>query len=73
VNHVTLTLVKLTRAEIDTMLGHADEVRTKLRRATRELMRFGEEAMAARESDRTAGSLQSVAAAERSPDGDRSR
>jgi hypothetical protein len=42
--------MELTRTEIDTMLRHADEVRTKLRRATRELQRFGEEMMAAREA-----------------------
>jgi hypothetical protein len=45
-------LVELTRTEIDKMLRHADEVRTKLRRATRELKRFGEQVMAAREEDR---------------------
>lgn len=45
----------LTRTEVDTMLRHADEVRTKLRRATRELQRFGEDAMGARETDRLAG------------------
>ncbi|HVR37507.1 MAG TPA: hypothetical protein VMU84_00310 [Thermoanaerobaculia bacterium] len=44
--------MELTRAEIDEMLRHADEVRTKLRRATRELQRFGEQAMAAREAAR---------------------
>jgi hypothetical protein len=60
--------MELTRAEIDAMLAHADEVRTKLRRATRELTRFGEEVMAAREADR-----QSRVAAEPSSDGDRSR
>jgi hypothetical protein len=57
--------MELTRAEVDTMLRHADEVRTKLRRATRELKRFGEEAMAAREASRTAGSNDALAAAER--------
>lgn len=40
--------MELTRAEVDEMLRHADEVRTKLRRATRELERFGEDVMAAR-------------------------
>ncbi len=46
--------MELTRAEVDEMLRHADEVRTKLRRATRELERFGEEVMAAREVGRVA-------------------
>jgi hypothetical protein len=41
--------MELTRAEMDAMLRRADEVRTKLRRATRELKRFGEQGMAARE------------------------
>jgi len=44
--------MELTRAEVDAMLRRADEARTKLRRATRELQRFGEEAMAARERQR---------------------
>jgi hypothetical protein len=65
--------MELTRAEVDTMLRHADEVRTKLRRATRELKRFGEEAMAAREASRTAGSNDALAAAQRPSDVDRSR
>lgn len=63
--------MELTRAEVDTMLRHADEVRTKLRRATRELQRFGEEIMAAREAGRaedSAPALDSAAA-----DADRSR
>lgn len=47
-------LMELTRNEVDAMLRRADEVRTKLRRATRELQRFGEEAMVARETSRTA-------------------
>ena len=34
------------------MLRHADEARTKLRRATRELQRFGEQAMTARDASR---------------------
>jgi hypothetical protein len=64
--------MELTRAEVETMLDHADAVRTKLRRATRELMRFGEEALAAREGyRRTDGS--SLRASECSSDGDRSR
>ena len=46
----------LTPAEIDAMLRRADEARTKLRRATRELQRFGEEVMAARDAGRAAGS-----------------
>jgi hypothetical protein len=41
--------MELTRAEVDEMLRRADEARTKLRRATRELQRFGEQVMAARE------------------------
>jgi hypothetical protein len=65
--------VELTRAEVDSMLRHADEVRTKLRRATRELKRFGEQAMVAREAGRRAGSRDTPAAAKRSSDGDRSR
>jgi hypothetical protein len=56
--------MELTRAEVDEMLRHADEVRTKLRRATRELQRFGEEALAARESDR-AGSVEQPSDADR--------
>jgi len=65
--------MELTRTEIDRMLRHADEVRTKLRRATRELKRFGEDAMAAREASRTAGSRDALASAERPSDVDRSR
>lgn len=49
---VPFPLMELTRAEIDAMLRRADEARTKLRRATRELQRFGEEAMAARDGKR---------------------
>ena len=56
--------MELTRTEVDAMLRRADEVRTKLRRATRELQRFGEEVMTARDVDRTA---------ERPSDGDRPR
>ena len=58
--------MELTRAEVDEMLRHADEVRTKLRRATRELERFGEEVMAAREAGRSDTE-------DRLGDGDRSR
>jgi hypothetical protein len=64
--------MELTRTEIDTMLRHADEVRTKLRRATRELQRFGEEMMAAREASRAAGSRGSLGLAN-AVDGDRPR
>jgi len=46
--------MELTRAEVDAMLRRADEARTKLRRATRELQRFGEEVLAAREGARDA-------------------
>jgi hypothetical protein len=70
---VTLRLMELTRAEIDGMLRHADEVRTKLRRASRELKRFGDDAMAAREAGRTAGSRDALASAELPFDVDRSR
>jgi len=59
--------MELTRTEVDAMLRRADEARTKLRRATRELQRFGEQAMAARESSRETGSP------ERPSDVDRSR
>jgi len=55
--------MELTRAEVDEMLRRADELRTKLRRATRELQQFGEQVMAARETRRT----------EHQSDGDRSR
>lgn len=65
--------MELTRAEVDTMLRHADEVRTKLRRATRELRRFGEQAMVAREAGMTARSRDTQDSSERSSDGDRSR
>jgi hypothetical protein len=65
--------MELTRTEVDRMLRHADEVRTKLRRATRELQRFGEDALAAREASRTAGSRDASASAERPSDADRSR
>ncbi|HYI07450.1 MAG TPA: hypothetical protein VEK57_00140 [Thermoanaerobaculia bacterium] len=66
--------MELTRAEVDRMLRHADEVRTKLRRATRELTRFGEQAMAAREASRTAAARDDASAsAERPSDVDRSR
>ena len=66
-------LMELTRTEVDRMLRHADEVRTKLRRATLELKRFGEQAMAAREAGRTAGSRDELAVAGRPSDVDRSR
>lgn len=65
--------MELTRAEVDRMLRHADEVRTKLRRATRELKQFGEEALAAREAGRTDGSGGASDSAERPSDVDRSR
>jgi len=65
--------MELTRTEVDRMLRRADEVRTKLRRATRELKRFGEQVMAAREAGRTAGSRDALAVAERPSDVDRSR
>jgi hypothetical protein len=65
--------MELTRTEVDEMLRHADEVRTKLRRATRELKRFGEEAMAGREASRTAGSHDAPASAGHPSDVDRSR
>jgi hypothetical protein len=65
--------MELTRTEVDRMLRRADEVRTKLRRATRELKRFGEEAMAAREAGRTASSSGASAFAEYPSDVDRSR
>ncbi|HKR63941.1 MAG TPA: hypothetical protein VJZ00_09430 [Thermoanaerobaculia bacterium] len=57
--------MELTRTEVDAMLRRADEARTKLRRATRELQRFGEQAMAARDARATP--------AERPSNGDRSR
>jgi hypothetical protein len=44
----TLPMV-LTRAEIDEMLRRADEVRKKLRRATRELAAFGDQLLKARD------------------------
>jgi hypothetical protein len=56
--------MEMTRAEVDAMLHRADEARTKLRRATRELQRFGEEVMTARDAERTTG---------RPSDGDRPR
>ncbi|HXH40704.1 MAG TPA: hypothetical protein VNN08_18880 [Thermoanaerobaculia bacterium] len=65
--------MELTRTEVDRMLRHADEVRTKLRRATRELKQFGEEAMAAREAGRTASSSSALALAEFPSDVDLSR
>jgi hypothetical protein len=65
--------MELTRAEVDEMLRHADEVRTKLRRATRELQRFGERAMAARAVSRAADSGDASASAQRPSDVDRSR
>jgi hypothetical protein len=39
----------LPRAEIDEMLRRADEIRVKLRRATRELAAFGEQLLQARD------------------------
>ena len=66
-------LVELTRTEVDRMLRHADEVRTTLRRATRELKRFGEQAMAAREAGRAADTRDALGSAERPSDVDRSR
>jgi hypothetical protein len=65
--------MELTRTEVDRMLRHADEVRTKLRRATRELKRFGEQAMAAREAGRAVGAPNAPAEPERPSDVDRSR
>jgi hypothetical protein len=41
--------MNLTRAEIDEMLRRADEVRVKLRRATRELASFGEQLLRSRD------------------------
>ena len=41
--------VDLTRAEIDEMLRRADEVRRKLRRATRELASLGEQLLRSRD------------------------
>jgi hypothetical protein len=64
--------MKLTRAEVDALFRHADEVRTKLRRATRELKQFGEQAMAAREAGQ-AGTGDALASVERPSDVDRSR
>jgi predicted translin family RNA/ssDNA-binding protein len=58
-----------TRDEVDAMLRRADEARTKLRQATRELQRFGAEALAAREARRAA----EASGAEKHPDDDRSR
>jgi len=66
-------LMELTRAEIDAMLRRADEARTKLRRATRELQRFGEQAMAARDAGRTTSSRNAEDSSERSAGDDRSR
>ena len=70
---VTLASMDLTRAEIDAMLRRADEARTKLRRATRELKQFGEEALAAREAGRAAGPDDVARASERPSDAVRSR
>ena len=63
--------MELARSEVDAMLLHADEVRTKLRRATRELQRLGEEMMADR--DATAYSRASSGSAEHAVDTDRPR
>jgi hypothetical protein len=41
--------MELSRAEIDEMLRRADEVRRKLRRATRELASFGEQLLRSRD------------------------
>lgn len=65
--------MELTRDEVDTMLRRADALRTKLRRATRELQRFGEQVLAAREVSRTTDSHDAFATAERPSDVDRSR
>jgi hypothetical protein len=65
--------MELTRAEVDSLLRHADEVRTKLRRATRELQRFGEQVMAAREAGGTTSPGDAPASTERPSDVDRSR
>jgi hypothetical protein len=65
--------MELTRAEVDKMLRRADEVRRKLRRATRELQRFGEDVMAEREPDRTEGSRDATSLTNRTLDVDRSR
>ncbi len=64
--------MELTRTEIDTMLRRADEVRTKLRRATRELQRFGEEIMTTRRVGGTEESCDASGSADR-PGDDRSR
>lgn len=61
--------MELTRAEVDEMLRRADEARTKLRRATRELQEFGEQVMTARE----AGTTTPPRDTDRSPDADRSQ
>jgi hypothetical protein len=65
--------MQLTRAEVDAMLRRADEVRTKLRRATRELQRFGEQTMAARDARRASDAHDTPEPAERTADVDRSR
>lgn len=41
----------LTRAELDKMLRRADEVRLKLRRATRELAALGEQLLRSRDPE----------------------
>jgi len=42
--------MRVTRPEVDEMLRRADEARTKLRRATLELMACGQQIMSKRES-----------------------
>jgi hypothetical protein len=48
--------MELTRAEVDEMFRRADEVRCKLRRATRELEGFGEQVLAQREASSVSAS-----------------
>jgi hypothetical protein len=65
--------MELTRSEVDAMLRHADEARTKLRRATRELQRFGEQAMTARDASRPEDSRDASVPADQPFHADRSR
>src|SRR5262245_15880604 len=58
--------MKLTRAEIDEMMRRADEMRCKLRRASRELEQFGNEVMQRRESTAAAVSAKMHAMQKRS-------
>jgi hypothetical protein len=44
--------MEITRAEIDERLRRADELRRKLRRATRELMALGEQILRQRDDAR---------------------